>query len=221
MCLPCLLCCSESFLPPGGPSSWALGGPLPWVGWARPGELVLKAESGQGALSCPLLGQDLWVRGAGSRGGHPHLQVHVGSWRAPPPLPPFWVLPTGPWAWRAGCCEPTAGIWSGAGRDLRAQNKPLVPGGETRLPLPGSLRPGHGAQCSRGPLCTAEPWSPRACCHAGLSPRSVFGARLCARHSTGPRAVPALHSAVTVVSVSASPASTASGQCPGIPTPED
>lgn len=75
------------------------------------------------------------------------------------------------------------------------------------------------------PLCSG-PWSPQACRHAGLSPRRVLGARLCARHSAGPRAVPRLwgpggcsalrgaRSARVGYSASAT-----SGECPGIPRP--
>lgn len=122
----------------------------------------------------------------------------------------------------------------------RGSNKPLALGGGTRLPLPGSPRPGHGAQCSQvpgGPLCAASPGLPRpavtlGCPHAGSS-----GPGCVPRHSAGPRALSdcgvlgglLCTSVVPVVPVSASPASATSGgahsrglgcvlcpQCPGV-----
>lgn len=177
--------------PASAPSSRALGSPRPWVGWAWPGALVPEAEWGVGALSCPLLGQGLWVRGVGSRGGHPSLQAHVGPWRAPPPLPPFWVPPAGPQAQHmpAVVCRlqgavpglvMTSGLgaspWSRVeGRGCLSQDRCAL---ATRLSVP------------RGSLRAAEPWSPRAYHPAALSPLRVLGASLRARRSAGPRAVP-------------------------------
>lgn len=205
--------------PASAPSSRALGSPCPWVGWAWPGALVPEAEWGVGALSCLLLGQGLWVRGVGSRGGHPSLQAHVGPWRAPPPLQPFWVPPAGPQAQHAGCGVPTAGSRSRAGHDLGARSKSLVPGGGTRLPLPGPLRPGHEAQCSQGlPPCCGALVSPRLPSRRAVPTQGPRGqsaspplsrAPSCARAAGSRQAAP--RSAVTVVSVLASPASTTSG----------
>ena len=213
---------------PGGPSELGPGRPLILQArlWAAPSLEVGLARNagargrvGGGGPFLSLLGQDLWVRDAGSRGGHPSLQAHFGPWRALPPLPPFWVPPVGPQAWHAGCCVPTAGSRSRAGHDLEAWSKSLVLGGGMRLPLPGPLRPGHEAQCSQGfprwcgALVSPRPPSYRAAPTQGPQGQSVSPplsrAPSCARAAGSRRSAP--RSAVTVVSVLASPASTTSG----------
>ena len=146
-----------------------------------------------------MLGQDLWVRDAGSHGGHPSLQAHGRrSLESPASTPAFlgpaWSRPRGSEqvpgpGWRDAAASPrTAAPWPRGS---------VFPGAPSVVRSPGLPAPAVPPHCpTQGPR--GQSASP-----------PLSRAPSCARAAGSRRSAP--RSAVTVVSVLASPASTTSG----------
>lgn len=214
----------------GIPQSWGPAGlcsfkpgsgqppPLGGVGLAR--SAGARGRVGGGGPFLSVAGPGSLGAGRGQPWGSPQPAGTRRSLESPASTPAFLGPACGsPGPAYAGCGVPTAGSRSRAGHDLGARSKSLVPGGGTRLPLPGPLRPGHEAQCSQGlPPCCGALVSPRLPSRRTVPTQGPRGqsaslplsrAPSCAQAAGSRQAAP--RSAVTVVSVLASPASTTSG----------